>query len=222
MLLELGIDFYHYVCFAKALPFPVFGRTTKVARVCQRNVERDFRIYTKIFLLLQKRIGKTSSSESSNHILSGNDGKTLFVHVVEISARTYSTPFVAQQHLHAGKRPTKRLLFGVGARKEMQHDKMFREQIRLFRRGGGGPVLAEFEQAIGGRKRFVVQDAEDALVVCGFQGEVLEGFDHLFDRVDTKCRFLCAEMGKLSISTKRPAPWVVFWKEPLICGEKHK
>ena len=36
MLLELGIDFYHYVCFAKLATFPIFGCTTKVARVCQR------------------------------------------------------------------------------------------------------------------------------------------------------------------------------------------
>ena len=38
MLLELGIVFYHYVCIAKLEPFPIFGRTTKVAIECQRNV----------------------------------------------------------------------------------------------------------------------------------------------------------------------------------------
>ena len=80
--------------------------------------------------------------------------------------------------------------------RKMQHDKMFREQIRLFRRGRPSPVLAEFEQAIGGRKLFVVQDAENALVVCGFHGEVLEGFDHLFDRVDTKMQVFVRKDGE--------------------------
>lgn len=73
---------------------------------------------------------------------------------------------------------------------KMQRNNKFREQIRLFRRGGGGPVLAEFEQAIGGKKLFVVRDVEKVLVVCGEQGNVLEGFEHLFDRIGKECTFL--------------------------------
>ena len=38
MLLELGVVFYHYVFFAKLEPFPIFGRTTKVAIECQREI----------------------------------------------------------------------------------------------------------------------------------------------------------------------------------------
>ena len=82
--------------------------------------------------------------------------------------------------------------------------------------------MAEFEQAIGGKKLFVVRDAEKGLVVCDIDGNQLQGYDHLFARVGTKCKFLCAEMGKLSISTKRPSPEVVFWKEPLVCGKKYE
>lgn len=117
----------------------------------------------------------------------------------------------------------------------MQYDKEFREQVRLFRRGGGGPVLAEFEQAIGGKKLFVVQDAEKGLVVCGERGDMLEGFDHLLDRVGTKCGFLrvpvsqCLEkeFAKLSIACKQKAtPKAVFWKEvslpTVVCGKKDK
>ena len=116
MLSELGIVFYQDVCFAKLAPFPIFGCTTKVARVCQRNVERDFRIYTKVYLLLQKRTGKTLSREGSNHIPFGNDGKTLFANIVGIHAKTYTTRSLVFLHLYVGEIPTKRLPFGKRAR----------------------------------------------------------------------------------------------------------
>ena len=57
----------------------------------------------------------------------------------------------------------------------------FREQIRLFRRGGG-PVLVEFEQAIGGRRLFVVEKRQHTRCLRQ-DGNIVEGFEHLFDRV---------------------------------------
>ena len=73
ILLELVLDFAHNVCFAKLATSTIFGCTTKDAR----EIEKNFPIYTKICLLLQKRIGKILWNQRSNRILSGNDGKTL-------------------------------------------------------------------------------------------------------------------------------------------------
>ena len=73
------------------------------------------------------------------------------------------------------------------------------------------PVLAEFEQAIGGRMLFVVE-RDNTLVVCEKDGSIVEGFDRVqapipFVQTPTKCKqrysFQVVEKqrgGKLSFS----------------------
>ena len=56
------------------------------------------------------------SRESLNHIPFGNDGKTLFVHIAGIHAKTYTTRSLVFLHLYVGGRRTKRLPFGMRAR----------------------------------------------------------------------------------------------------------
>ena len=81
---------------------------------CKRK--KDTRKCTKARLLLQKRIGGNSWNESSNHIPFGNDGKTSFVHIAGIPAKTYTTRSFVRLHLYVGGTPTKRLPFGMEAR----------------------------------------------------------------------------------------------------------
>ena len=90
---------------------------------------------------------------------------------------------------------------------QMQWNKEFREQVRLFRRGMHTPVLGEFEQANGGRRLFVVE-RDNTLVVCEKDGGIVEGFDHLFDRVHTTYTFVQAPIpysleGKTTATNKR-------------------
>ena len=54
----------------------------------------------------------------------------------------------------------------------------------IVSKGGGGPVLAEFEQAIGGRKLFVVRDSREGTCCLG------RARKHLFDRIGKECKFL--------------------------------
>ena len=69
----------------------------------------------------------------------------------------------------------------------------------MFRRGMHSPVLAEFEQAIGGRMLFVVE-RDNTLVVYGRDGCVVEGFNRVqapipLVQTPTKCKQCYSSQG---------------------------